>query len=65
MSGTKNLTLFLLAEKTRFGGKKQFFLSPDEQMLPCRRKALEMLIKEGGEEEVEEMKSFCIKYEGF
>ena len=52
--------------KTRFGGKKQFFLSPDGQMFPCRRKALELLIKEGAEEEeVEEMKSFCIKYEGF
>ena len=35
-------------------------------MFPCRRKALELLIKEGAEEEeVEEMKSFCIKYEGF
>ena len=52
--------------KTRFGGKKQFFLSPDGQMFPCRRKALELLIKEGAEEEeVEEMKSLCIKYEGF
>ena len=52
--------------KTRFGGKKQFFLSPDGQMFPCRRKALEQLIKEGAEyEEVEEMRSLCIRFEGF
>ena len=52
--------------KSRFGGSKQFFLSPDGQCFPCRRAGLEFMIKEKfEEEEVAEMRALVVRWEGW
>ena len=51
--------------KSRFGGSKQFFLSPDGLSFPCRRAGLQYMVKERfEEEEVEEMRDL-LKHEGW
>ena len=54
-----------LGWKSRFGGSKQFILSPDGQLFPNRRACLEFMIKTNfEEEEIEEMRS-CLVHEGW
>ena len=54
-----------LGWKTRFGGSKQFFLSPDGQLFPNRKACMEFMIRTSfKEEEIEEMRR-CLVHEGW
>ena len=54
-----------LGWKSRFGGSKQFFLSPDGQAFSSRRACMEFMIKKNFEvDEIEEMRG-CLVNEGW